>query len=59
MSAERERAIRERAYAIWEREGHPADRSLLHRLWTEIGPECIVGVMDEWQAGQVFAAQRT
>jgi len=46
MSAEHEQAIRERAYAIWKREGQPAGRSLLHWLQaeTEIGSERVVGV---------------
>jgi aspartyl/asparaginyl beta-hydroxylase (cupin superfamily) len=49
MSGERERAIREQAYAIWEQEGRPVDRSLLHWLQaeTEIGPERVVSIMDD------------
>ncbi len=30
MSDERERAFRERAYAIWEQEGRPEGRSIAH-----------------------------
>ena len=32
----REQSIRERAYAIWEQEGHPDHRSLIHWLKAEI-----------------------
>jgi len=37
MTAERERRIRERAYAIWEQEGRPSGRELAH--WTEAAGE--------------------
>jgi len=49
MSEEREQAIRERAYAIWEQEGCPEDRSLAHWLQAEaeIGAEKIVGITDD------------
>jgi hypothetical protein len=50
MSDEKHRqTIRERAYAIWEQEGRPEDRSLPHWLQAgaEIGPpKHIVGVTD-------------
>ena len=48
MSDERERTIRERAYAIWEQEGRPDGRSLAHWLQAEaeIGSEKIVGITD-------------
>jgi DUF2934 family protein len=35
MTAEEERLIRERAYAIWEQEGRPHGRDLDHRLRAE------------------------
>ena len=35
MTAEEERRIRERAYAIWEQEGRPHGRDLDHRLRAE------------------------
>lgn len=35
MTAEEEQRIRERAYAIWEREGRPHGRDLDHRLRAE------------------------
>ena len=35
MSGERERNIRERAYAIWEKEGRPDGKSLDHWLRAE------------------------
>ena len=48
MSDAREHAIRERAYAIWEQEGRPTNRSLPNWLMAEaeIGTEQIVGIMD-------------
>jgi aspartyl/asparaginyl beta-hydroxylase (cupin superfamily) len=41
-------AIKERAYAIWEEEGRPADRNLMHwlRAEAEVGPEQVVGILD-------------
>jgi hypothetical protein len=36
METERERAIRERAYAIWEHEGRPSDKDLDHWLRAEV-----------------------
>lgn len=46
MSAERERTVRERAYAIWEQQGRPDGKSLDHWLQAEaeIGNEKIIGV---------------
>jgi hypothetical protein len=35
MATERERAIRERAYAIWEDEGHPHGKDLAHWVRAE------------------------
>ena len=35
MPNERERAIRERAFAIWEQEGRPEGKSLAHWLQAE------------------------
>jgi hypothetical protein len=35
MRAEQEQAIRERAYAIWEQEGHPEGKALDHWLLAE------------------------
>jgi hypothetical protein len=48
MSDEREPAIRQRAYAIWEQEGRPDGKSLAHWLQaeTEIRAEKIVAVAD-------------
>jgi hypothetical protein len=37
MLDEREQAIRERAYAIWEQDGRPEDRSLVH--WSQAEAE--------------------
>ena len=41
MSEQREQAIRERAYALWEQDGRPEDRSLAHwsQAEAEIGTE--------------------
>ncbi len=49
MSDEREEAIRERAYAIWEQEGRPDGKSLAHWLQAEAetAAEKIVGVTDD------------
>jgi len=46
MSGERERNIRERAYAIWEKEGRPDGKSVDHWLQAEgeIGNERIIAV---------------
>jgi hypothetical protein len=35
MSPDQEETIRERAYAIWEREGRPEGRSIAHWLQAE------------------------
>ena len=45
MSDERVPAIRERAYAIWEHEGHPEGKALDHWLQAEaeIGKEKSLG----------------
>ena len=32
MPVERQRVIRERAYAIWEKKGHPDGKDLIHWL---------------------------
>lgn len=52
MSEEREQAIRERAYAIWEQEGRPEGRNLANWLQaeTEIGTEKIAGITDNGRA---------
>ena len=44
MLDEREQAIRERAYAIWEQDGRPEGRSLAHwsQAQVEIGTEQVV-----------------
>ena len=44
MLDEREQAIRERAYAIWEQDGRPEGRSLAHwsQAEVEIGTEQVV-----------------
>jgi hypothetical protein len=49
MPNQREQAIRERAYAIWEQEGHPDGRGLAHWLQAEaeIQTNKIVGVTDD------------
>ena len=41
MSEQREQAIRERAYALWEQDGRPEGRSLAHwsQAEAEIGTE--------------------
>jgi hypothetical protein len=41
MAAERERRIRERAYAIWEREGRPHGKDLEH--WRRAEAEIAAG----------------
>ena len=57
MSDERQQAIRERAYAIWEQEGRPDGQSLPHWLLaeSEIGPKHIVGVLDD---GKIVGSSR-
>jgi hypothetical protein len=49
MSDERERNIRDRAYAIWEKEGRPDGKSLEHWLQAEaeIGNEKVIGVTND------------
>jgi DUF2934 family protein len=49
MSDERKRNIRERAYAIWEKEGRPDGKSLEHwlRAEAEMGNEKIIGVTND------------
>jgi len=44
MLDEREQAIRERAYAIWEQDGRPEGRNLAHwsQAEVEIGTEQVV-----------------
>jgi len=44
MLDEREQAIRERAYAIWEQDGRPEGRNLAHwsQAEAEIGTEQVV-----------------
>ena len=46
MPQERDHAIRERAYAIWEQDGRPEGRGLDHwsRAEAEIGTERVVAV---------------
>ena len=48
MTDARERAIRELAYAIWEKEGRPENRQLSHWLQAEakLNAEQIVGFTD-------------
>jgi hypothetical protein len=48
MTAEEERRIRERAYAIWEQEGRPHGRDLDHRLRAEaeIAAQSVAGTPD-------------
>ena len=65
MSAERERTVRERAYAIWEQQGRPDGKSLDHWLQAEaeIRNEKIIGITNNGkilkssQAGSPFAAE--
>jgi hypothetical protein len=49
MAQEREQAIRERAYAIWEQDGRPEGRGVAHwaQAEAEIGIEPVVAVMKE------------
>ena len=44
MLEDREHAVRERAYAIWERDGRPEDKNLDHWLQaeTEIGKQPVI-----------------
>jgi hypothetical protein len=48
MDGNRERAIRQRAYALWEQDGHPQGRDLEHwlRAEAEISGEVPAGVGD-------------
>jgi hypothetical protein len=48
MSKEREQAIRTRAYLIWEQQGRPHGKELVHWLQAEaeMAAEKIVGVTD-------------
>ena len=59
MPEEREQAIRERAYAIWEREGCPEGRSLAHwpQAEAEIGPETMAGITDNGKVVKSSAAR--
>jgi len=41
MSEQREQAIRERAYALWEQDGRPEGRSLAH--WSQAETEIAAG----------------
>jgi hypothetical protein len=58
MSGERERNIRERAYAIWEKEGRPDGKSLDHWLQAEaeIGDEKIIGITND---GKMLKSSRS
>jgi Protein of unknown function (DUF2934) len=49
MLQDRERAVRERAYAIWEQNGRPEGRSLAHwwQAEAEIGAEAEAVVLDK------------
>jgi hypothetical protein len=49
MAGGRERAIREKAYALWEQDGHPHGRDLEHwlRAEAEISGDADVGVADD------------
>jgi Protein of unknown function (DUF2934) len=49
MLDEREQAIRERAYTIWEQDGRPEGRSLAHwsQAETEIGTEQTVSIVEK------------
>jgi len=48
VTSDREQAIRWRAYAIWQQEGCPPDRSVDHwlRAEAEIAAEAPAGVLD-------------
>ena len=46
MSVDREQSIRERAYQIWEQEGRPHARNLLH--WLQAEAE--IGIVDTGRA---------
>jgi Protein of unknown function (DUF2934) len=58
MSDESARAIRERAYAIWEHEGHPAGKALDHWLQAEaeIGNARIIGITND---GKILKSSRS
>ena len=45
MAADREQLIRQRAYAIWEQDGYPDDRSLDH--WLRAQAEIAIDPPDE------------
>ena len=45
MSEQREQAIRERAYALWEQDGRPEGRSLAH--WSRAEAEIAVATLDK------------
>lgn len=49
MTEERQKQLEERAYALWEAEGHPADRADAHwhQAEHEIGAEVEENVADE------------
>ena len=49
MDREREQAVRERAYAIWEEEGRPEGRRLAHwwQAQVEIGSASAVAVVKD------------
>jgi hypothetical protein len=57
MSGERERNIRERAYAIWEQEGRPDGKSVDHWLQAEaeIGNDKIIGITND---GKILKSSR-
>jgi hypothetical protein len=58
MSGERERNIRERAYAIWEQEGRPDGKSLDHWLQgeAEIANDKIIGITND---GKILKSSRS
>jgi Protein of unknown function (DUF2934) len=45
MSEQKEQAIRERAYALWEQDGRPEGRSLAH--WSQAEAEIAVATLDK------------
>ena len=57
MTDAREQAIRELAYAIWEKDGRPENRQLSHWLQAEaeLDAEQIIGVTDN---GKLVKARR-
>jgi hypothetical protein len=58
MSGERERNIRERAYAIWEQEGRPEGKGLDHwrQAEAEIGNQKVIGITND---GKILKSSRS